>query len=388
MLRGRRLWAVAALAALPLAAAACIPGGRGHLRQPVGAAPVFLMATQAGEGTLSLISPSFRCGADYCAGYVLQALQALGEAVDWRTAAIEGQDFIELRVLYDPARIGAREVLATVVGALERHPDPRFPAGVDVTYLRQRPEALPVIVSSERTVGPNRLLLVLLDPENRPIADADVTLRLYRLSGPGGEAVPIGEVPARPLTVAVGAGRPDEGTAVAYAAEVAFPSAGRYRMEVSARRGGRSLPTVALEFRVTADGVGPKVGEPAPTLRPYVRRRDVAEALERGRPAVVAFASPDLCFGICLDRPLMAGVVAPLSEEFGREVLFIQLERYDLQAWREGRGLVPSRAVQEWGLVGGPWLFVLDGRERVTAKFEGPVSHEEVEQALRALLSS
>jgi len=188
---------------------------------------------------------------------------------------------------------------------------------------------------------------------------------------------------------------------------VDFPEPGTYQMEVLAVRRGRALPPVRLEFQVTEEGVGPKVGEPAPPSRQPVLRdvQDIddidsslphrahmhsvriADALGQGKPVVIAFATPAFCTSrLC--GPVMDEVMDPLYAKYRQQAIFIHVEPYDLRAAREGRGLILTRTMREWGLASEPWVFVLDGHGRVAAKFEGIVSHEEVEQALRALLSS
>jgi hypothetical protein len=125
-------------------------------------ARAYLLVSQVDERTLSFLSPTFRCAPDYCAGYVIMALQELAKALGpdalrWATEAVPDQEFIELRVTYNPSRLDGRRVVEAVREAMDRYRDPRFPAGVEVAYVPERPEALPVLVSSERTVGRNRL---------------------------------------------------------------------------------------------------------------------------------------------------------------------------------------------------------------------------------------
>ncbi len=43
--------------------------------------------------------------------------------------------------------------------------------------------------------------------------------------------------------------------------------------------------------------------------------------------------------------------------------------------------------VTEWGLVSEPWVFVVDASGKVTAKFEGAATADEVEAAARAALN-
>jgi hypothetical protein len=380
-------------------------------------ARAYLLVTQTAPDTLSFLSPTFRCAPDYCAGYVIMAVQELADALGpgalrWATEAVPDQEFIELRVSYDPSRLDGRRVVETVREAMDRFRDPRFPAGVEVAYLPQRPEALPVIVSSERTVGRNRFQVGLLDRQNEPILDAEVVLHFYRLQGDGERL--LSEVPARAVVVTKSyvhrhpdgkVERHQAGTVGAYTAYMDFPSPGTYQVEVLARRGVRVLPPVRLEFQVTETGVGPKVGDPAPPShqpvlrdvqdiddidsslphRPHMHSVPIADALRQGRPAVIAFATPAFCVSrLC--GPVMDEVMDPLYARYRQQAIFVHVEPYDLRAAREGKGLRLTATMREWGLVSEPWIFVLDGEGRVAAKFEGVVSREEVEEVLLRLL--
>lgn len=381
-------------------------------------ARAYLLVTQTGPDTLSFLSPTFRCAPDYCAGYVIMAVHEMADALGpgalrWATEAVPDQEFIELRVSYDPSRLDGRRVVEAVREAMDRYRDPRFPAGVEVAYLPQRPEALPVLVSSERTVGRNRLQVALLDRQKEPILDAEVALRFYRLTTEGSEAS-VAEAAARRVSVTKSyvhrhpdgkVERHQTGTVGAYVAYLDFPQPGAYQMEVLARRRGRALPPVRLEFQVTEEGVGPKVGEPAPPSRqpvlrdvqdiddidsslphrPHMHSMRIAEALGQGRPVVIAFATPAFCVSrLC--GPVMDEVMDPLYAKYRQQAIFIHVEPYDLRTAREGRGLVLTQTMREWGLMSEPWVFVLDGKGRVAAKFEGIVSREEVEEVLLRLL--
>jgi len=415
------------LVCLALALAAACAGSEGGERvlPPVPFQPgepgarAYLLVTQTAPDTLSFLSPTFRCSPDYCAGYVIMAVQELAEALGpgalrWRTEAVADQDFIELQVSYDPARISGRQVVEAVREAMDRFRDPRFPAGVEVAYVPQRPEALPVLVSSERTVGRNRLQVALLDRQNEPVLDAEVALRFYRLAPDGSEA-PVAEAAAQRVVVTRSyvhrhpdgtVERHQAGSVGAYVAYVDLPERGTYQMEVLAVRRGRALPPVRLEFQVTEEGVGPKVGEPAPPSRqpvlrdvqdiddidsslphrPHMHSVRIADALGQGKPVVIAFATPAFCVSrLC--GPVMDEVMDPRYAKDRQQVIFGHVEPYDLRAAREGRGLVLTRTMREWGLVSEPWVFVLDGQGRVAAKFEGIVSRDEVEGALLRVLT-
>ncbi len=106
----------------------------------------------------------------------------------------------------------------------------------------------------------------------------------------------------------------------------------------------------------------------------------IAEAVESGRPTVVAFATPAFCQSrVC--GPLMDSVVDPLFQRYGGRVNFVHVEPYDLEKARQGE-IVVVPEVEEWGLQTEPWLFIIDRQGRIAAKFEAIVAVEEVEQVL------
>lgn len=185
-----------------------------------------------------------------------------------------------------------------------------------------------------------------------------------------------------------------------------FDSPGLWQLEVLATRAGRELSPVRTEFEVSTEGIGLQVGDEAPASRqptledatdiseidssdpPRVEmhRVTIADALESGKPVLVAFATPAFCTSrIC--GPVMDTVVDPLYEKYRDRVVFIHVEPYRLKETREGVGLILTETMEEWGLTTEPWLFVIDSEGRIAAKFEGIVSVDEVEAVLREVLA-
>jgi hypothetical protein len=110
----------------------------------------------------------------------------------------------------------------------------------------------------------------------------------------------------------------------------------------------------------------------------------IAEAIDSGRPTVVAFATPAFCQSrVC--GPFMDTVVDPLFQRYGDRVNFVHVEPYVLGKARQGQ-LVPIPAAEEWGLQTEPWLFIIDRQGRVAAKLEAIVALDEVEPVLERVL--
>jgi hypothetical protein len=95
---------------------------------------------------------------------------------------------------------------------------------------------------------------------------------------------------------------------------------------------------------------------------------------------VVNFATPLLCesrmCGPVVDEQMV------VASKLGRRASFIHVEIYpDRQPGR------PVRALTEYGFSTEPWLLVVDRDRVIRARFEGPVTAGQIEDALRPLLA-
>ena len=109
--------------------------------------------------------------------------------------------------------------------------------------------------------------------------------------------------------------------------------------------------------------------------RPELHQLTVAEAIDSGKPTLVAFATPAFCqTRFC--GPVVDQVVAPLAKDYAGKANFVHIEPYRLDEARKGR-LVPIPQLDEWGLDSEPFIFVLDGKGRVSATFEGVTQRDE-----------
>jgi hypothetical protein len=68
----------------------------------------------------------------------------------------------------------------------------------------------------------------------------------------------------------------------------------------------------------------------------------------------------------------------------GKPIRFIHIEIYKDNDPSKG----PNQWVTQWNLPSEPWTFVIDGKGRLAAKFEGAVSVGEVVTAATAALNS
>lgn len=272
----------------------------------------------------------------------------------------------------------------------------------------------PVVLNHQIAESDTRFLLGLLDEDGSLLLGANVDLRFFKLEGERGTLKATAQadyVSLRESAVhehADGTLHTHEGAEIGgYVAHVEFDSAGLWGVEVTGTADSRAFGPLRYQFEVFEDTPVPDIGEPAPrtqqrTLRdvadiseigtsnpphPEMHELTVAEALDTGRPVVVAFATPAFCTSrIC--GPVMEEVVVPLFERYGGQAEFVHIEPYQLQEARSGQGLTPVEALEEWGIQTEPWIFVVDGEGRIAGKFEGITSVPEVESVLQEVLGS
>jgi hypothetical protein len=250
-------------------------------------------------------------------------------------------------------------------------------------------EAYPVVASSELVEGDNRMLIGLLSDEDAPIASPEISLHVAFYDLAESDSRPAFETDAEFV---------DTGPRGLYVTYPTFDSAGKWGAEVTVAGDGLD-ETVRTSFEVLEESSTPAIGErvPAsrtPTLgdsplaeistdgRPDRRfyERSIHEALRAEEPFVVTFATPKFCSSAVCAPTL--DIVKRESEEWPR-IEFIHVEVYT--NLDEPDDLKPVPAVKQWGLPSEPWVFVVDSRGRLAAKFEGTVAPRELARALKDL---
>lgn len=109
-------------------------------------------------------------------------------------------------------------------------------------------------------------------------------------------------------------------------------------------------------------------------------RYSIAGSVRAHKPFVVTFATPRFCTSRTCGP--VVDVVEAVRRRFGSRVRFIHVEVYK----RNRPALGYNRWMRQWGLRSEPWTFVVGRDGRVKAKFEGSVSVQELESAVRRLL--
>lgn len=263
---------------------------------------------------------------------------------------------------------------------------------------------LPVIISQEQVVGTDRFVFSFLDPAtNKPAADATRTASV--------RAWPDAKGPSAAVT---GQGTflwavPD--VTGMYVTTLAFSEAGKWDAEFTTAEAGKASETIPFTFDVVAHGTAIQVGQQAPSVKtptladaggnvkaissdtspePAFYQVSEDQALAEHKPFVLIFATPAFCTSRACG-PLLDEVKAASQSATG--VTFINVEPYKLQ-FTDGQlqpvldangQLQPVPAVDAFGILSEPWIFVVDRTGRVTGSFEGIVGTDELAAAIKAI---
>jgi len=264
---------------------------------------------------------------------------------------------------------------------------------------------LPVIVSSEQVVGTDRFLFSFLDAAtNRPAGapDRNASVSAYP-SAVGASAAVRGE------------GRfvwSIPGTTGYYVTTLAFDQPGEWIATFDTSVPDKPAESIGpFKFDVKTDGSAIQVGEKAPSAKtptladvggdvtristdkapePAFYETSLDAALAAGKPLVLVFATPAFCTsGAC--GPLL-DTVKTVAKSYP-DVTFINVEPYkletkdgSLQPVLDSNGQLQTvPAVDAYGILSEPWLYVVDASGTITASIEGVVDETELKAALDAL---
>jgi hypothetical protein len=274
-------------------------------------------------------------------------------------------------------------------------------------------DVTPVIASSELVIGPNRFVLGFLDKDGQPIVDAKVHLKFFDLTS--GSTVEKFETDTFSSVPARDAGLTEEvihvhadGTKHAhlnagedlgvYTALVTFDKAGVWGVDAAIdSQKPKVKQSIKVRFDVLPKGETPGIGSAAPRSKnltvvdvkdvseidssakpsPEFHTITIADAIAAGKPTLVLFAVPGYCESRLCGPELE--IMRKLAPSYAGRANFIHVEFYKNPGSPER---VVSDAVQEWRLRTEPWFFVVDGKGVITAKFEGPTSLSELDQAM------
>jgi hypothetical protein len=265
------------------------------------------------------------------------------------------------------------------------------------------PAIIPVLASSETAIGDNRFLFSLVDSAGALLAapDVDVHLRFFEEADPETLAF---ESDARFLWAI-------EGQRGLYATDVTFPRAGNWGTLFEATFPDGTTSSAPLVYSVRETTSTPALGSAAPavtTLTAADVDGDLAQistdtepldslyeqsldaAVVSGEPFVVAFVTPAFCqtatCGPTLDKVKEVAVANPGIEVLHLEPYVMAMKDDRLQPVLDENGqLQAAEWTLAWGLLTEPFVAVVDAEGNVSAKFEGAITTDELEDAIAEL---
>jgi hypothetical protein len=264
---------------------------------------------------------------------------------------------------------------------------------------------IPAPINQELVVGQIRLLVNLIDASTNTsaaAADRPVQFRLYDLAADA--ANPVATADATYMTVL-------PQLPGLYRANVTFDRAGQWGLEAIQDPGTSSERTGRFLFEVRQTGTSPAIGAAAPSddtptatdaagiaeistdddPDPDFYTTSISGALTAHEPFVVVFATPAFCASATCGPTL--DLVKAAAADFKDRLTFIHVEPYEL-VMQDGHlqpvldtnnNPITVEAVNDWGLPTEPYVFVVDAEGKVSAKFEGLASPEELAAAFEAV---
>lgn len=281
------------------------------------------------------------------------------------------------------------------------------------------------VASFDLAVGDDqRLLAGLLSQERELLAFGEVTFQLAHLGDEAGGEAELTQSVTAPFLPVPGtepedptdaprflSGEPGSGV---YAGRVALDQPGFWGLRVIAEtEDGRTIEgntTFAVQEEPQVIGAGdPAPRTQNPTIEdaeagaidpeaidsragtadseipdPHLHDTVIADALDEGRPVVVAITTPVYCASrFCGPQ---TNVMAELARTYEDTAAFVHLE-----VWRDFDEQVINEAAAEWILSGPeaqgnePWVFLVDAEGTITHRWDNVLDLEEFEAALAAL---
>jgi hypothetical protein len=186
-----------------------------------------------------------------------------------------------------------------------------------------------------------------------------------------------------------------------YVARLDFPRAGTWGIELLVKPVNGPLENLRFAVTVLDQARSPIIGSGAPRSRnliaqdvknlreidtspkpdPRLHQVRIADAIAQGKPQLIVFATPQFCTSrMC--GPVV-DIVRGLLPAYGRRVAFVHQE-----IWQDFATKKMFATVEEWRLETEPWIFIVDGKGIIRAKFEGLVTRQELVSALNGALKS
>ncbi len=269
------------------------------------------------------------------------------------------------------------------------------------------PELEAILATTDLGPGINRFAFLLLTPLAL-VTVPEVEVASYLRTSDG-------SLPAQPTQVATAVFHLwPFGTRGSYVTELNFEASGSWI--VVARVDDLELGELSVQIPVPvrAKTITPPVGAIAPptsnktvstvdslaqlttgsTPDPTLYQITVDEAVRNGLPTLLVFASPSLCTSPACGPQVET--VSEIAAAHRPNANFIHIEVYDNPDGIQGdlSRARYSSSVRDWGLTeiegyrNESWIFVLEPRGRIAARFEGYASAVELEEALDSIVSA
>jgi hypothetical protein len=291
----------------------------------------------------------------------------------------------------------------------------KFPEVITIKQGDAIAQALP----TEIVVGENRFTYFVLNSDGVPVVDANTRITFYDLtdgketkrdSYEGQSLVPARDAGIQEQVVRI---MPDGTRQIQYnvgediglySVETNFDKPGLWGAEVSVKGGTPELnKDLILQFNVIEKGTVPNIGDMAPPSdnltasdvtdltvidtspdpSPDMHTMSIKDAVTSGKPSVILFAAPGYCTSrVC--GPEYEIMKKLFTENKGKDVNFVHVEFYSDPSTPQKR---PVAAANEWNLRTEPWFFVVDAQGKISARFEGPTSLKELQDALKKVSS-
>ncbi len=197
-----------------------------------------------------------------------------------------------------------------------------------------------------------------------------------------------------------------------YVTDLTFDQPGEWRLDVEVTQEDGSPGKAQIMLNIAERSHTPSAGDAPPsdgnkTVRDVeslselttssrpdadLYQQTIAEALNEGQPLVLVFASPALCTSPTCGPQVET--VEELKDQYKGQAGFIHVEVYDNPADIQG-DLDRARyspLVEEWGLsaqtgyLNESWVFIFDAGGKLTSKYQGYASIDELTKGLDAVL--
>jgi hypothetical protein len=259
------------------------------------------------------------------------------------------------------------------------------------------PPVVPIIVNSQFGPGPNRFLFLFVDGQNNPVSTPDRKAEVA-FTPPGGQATN-----PKAATFLWGI----ENVRGYYVLDADFDKAGDWKATFSTAAPGSAEVTLDLPFQVVQDPSAVAIGEKAPSVKtptladvggdvsklatdqhpnPDFYKVSEDKALAGHKPFALVFATPKFCASqLCgpqLDTVKAVAKAYPSVTFINVEPYKLELKDGQLQPVLNGNELVPVPAVDAFGILSEPWLYVVDRNGVVRGSFEGVFAESELRTAL------